>query len=182
MATKVAAELEELLDQLEQKGRPPDSKALDEVVVKLSKVFGVKEDEVAVMELGPSGRTLRFVLPEKLRQVGSIPLSSNNALAARTARERRSDIINNFSVARHATVFEGVPLGRNPGQAIHKIMSTPVLRENKVIGVAQICRKGNSPTDAGPDFNSRDLSELNGLSATLARLLALCSSGEEATK
>lgn len=174
MATRVAPELEELLDRLESESAAPDSKCLSQVVEHVSKLFGVKADEVAIMEVAPSGRTLRFVIPEKLRQVGSIPLSSNTALAARTARERRSDIINNFSNAKHATVFEGVPLGRDPGETIHKIVSAPILRGNTVVGVAQICRKGASPVDAGPDFGTRELTDLNNLNASLVRFLALC--------
>jgi hypothetical protein len=139
----------------------------------MAKRFGVKEDEVAIMEIAPSGRFLRFVIPEKLREVGTIPLSSNTALAARTARERRSDVLNNFPIARHATVFEGVPLGRRPGESIQKIMSAVILRGNVVVGVVQICRKGASLSDAGPDFTSRDLSELQSLNPALSRLLAL---------
>lgn len=179
MAARVAPELEEILDRLERDSAAPDSKCLSEVVQHVSKLFGVKTDEVAIMEVAPSGRTLRFILPEKLRQVGSIPLSSGTALAARTARERRSDIINNFSASKHATVFEGVPMGRDPGDTIHKIMSAPILRGNTVIGVAQICRKGASPADSGADFNSRDLSDLNNLNASLVRLLELCRLSEE---
>jgi hypothetical protein len=169
-----AAEVEKLIDRLEKEAAPPDNASLLEVIRHLANLFGVKEDEVAIMELVASGRTLRFIIPEKLRPVGSIPLSSNTALAARTVRERRSDIQNNFTTARHATVFEGVPLGRNSGESIQKIISAPILRGNTVIGVAQICRKGASPIDAGPDFTSRDVSELQGLNHALGRLLTLC--------
>ncbi len=174
MAARVAVELEELLERMEKGSVPSDAKSRLDVIGRVAKLFGVKEDEVAIMELAPSGRTLRFVMPEKLRQVGSIPLSSNTALASRTARERRSDIINNFSAARHASVFEAVPLGRHPDEAIQKIMSAPILRGDAVVGVAQICRKGSSPMTAGPDFSSRDLSELNGINQALSRFLALC--------
>lgn len=180
MAARVAVQLEELLDRMEKVSVPPNSESRSEVVRHIAKLFGVKEDEVAIMELAPSGRTLRFVVPEKLRQVGSIPLSSNTALVSRTARERRSDVINNFTAARHASVFEGVPLGRHPDEAIQKIMSAPILRGDVVIGVAQICRKGASLVGAGPDFTSRDLSELNGINQALGRFLALCSSSEAA--
>jgi hypothetical protein len=169
-----AADVEKLIDRLENESAPPDPESLLQVIRNVAKVFGVREDEVAIMELVSSGRTLRFVIPEKLRTVGSIPLTSNNALAARTVRERRSDIQNNFTAARHASVFEGVPMGRNSGESIQKIISAPILRGNTVIGVAQICRKGASVTDAGPDFTSRDLSELQGLNHALGRLLTLC--------
>ena len=169
-----AAEVEKLIDSMEKKSAPPDAESLSEVIRQVAKHFGVQEDEVAIMEVVSSGRTLRFVIPERLRPVGSIPLSSTTALAARTARERRSDILNNFPIARHATVFEGVPLGRGPGESIQKIISVPILRGNAVIGVAQICRKGASLSDAGPDFTPRDLSELQSLNDSLDRLLALC--------
>ncbi len=169
-----AGDLEKLIDRIEKESAPPDSNSLLEVIRHMAKLFGVKEDEVAIMELVSSGRTLRFVVPEKLRPVGSIPLSSNTALAARTVRERRPDIVNNFPSARHATVFEGVPMGRHSSESIQKIISAPILRGKIVVGVAQICRKGASPTDAGPDFSQRDLSELQSLNPALERLLALC--------
>ena len=173
MAARVAAELEEILDRIEKESAPLDSNSLAQVGQQMAKRFGVKEDEVAIMEIAPSGRFLRFVIPEKLREVGTIPLSSNTALAARTVRERRADVLNNFPIARHATVFEGVPLGRRSGESIQKIMSAVILRENVVVGVVQICRKGASLNEAGPDFTSRDLSELQSLNPALSRLLAL---------
>jgi GAF domain len=169
-----AGDLEKLIDRIEKEPAPPDSNSLLEVIRQVGELFGVKEDEVAIMELVSSGRTLRFIIPEKLRTVGSIPISSNTALAARTVRERRPDIVNNFPTARHASVFEGVPLGRNSGESIQKIMSVPILRGNTVVGVAQISRKGASLTDAGPDFTPRDLTELQGLNAALGKLLGIC--------
>ena len=174
-----AAEVEKLIDSIETGPAPPDPNSLLEVIRHMAKLFGVQEDEVAIMEVVSAGRTLRFVIPEKLREVGSIPLSSTTALAARTVRERRSDILNNFPVARHATVFEGVPLGRRPGESIQKIMSAPILSGTDVVGVAQICRKGASLGDAGPDFTQRDLSQLQSLNQALGRLLALCRTAEQ---
>ena len=120
-----------------------------------------------------ASKALRFVLPEKLRAVGSIPLTSSAALAARTVRERRSDVVNNFAQSRHASVFEGVPLGRRRGVCIQKFMSAPILRNGQVLGVVQISRKGESPQDCGPDFKAADLKALQGLSDPLARFLAL---------
>lgn len=139
----------------------------------VAKLFNVQPDEVAVLGLLPAGKSLQFVLPQKLRSVGTIPLTSTTALAARTARERRADVVNNFASSRHASVFEGVPLGRSESNSIQKIMSAPILRGDKVIGVVQISHKGSSPGDSGPDFTSRDLSELQGLNRLLGRILAL---------
>jgi hypothetical protein len=172
MAARVAAELEEILDRIEKESLPLDS-LLSQVCQQMANRFGVEEDEVAIMEIAPSGRFLRFVIPQKLREVGTIPLSSTTALAARTVRERRADVLNNFPIAKHVTVFEGVPLGRGSGESIQKIMSAVIVSGNVVVGVVQICRKGASLTDSGPDFTSRDLSELQSLNQALSRLLAM---------
>jgi hypothetical protein len=174
MALPGRANLEKLLDRLEKLARPPDEEWFTHVAQEVAKVFRVQPDEVAVLELSANGHGLKFVLPEKLQPVGSIPLSSPVALAARTARERRSDIVNSFASSRHAIVFEGVPLGRRHGDSIHKIMSAPILREDKVIGVAQISRKGQSAADSGPDFTPENMKELQGLNNLLGRFLTLC--------
>jgi hypothetical protein len=162
-----------LVDLLVREGAPPDSITLTKVGIALSKLFSVDQDEVAILSLNPKAKSLKFLIPEKLASVGSIPLSSATALAARTARERRPEIINNFSTSRHATVFEGVPLGRAPGELIHKIMSAPILDATHVSGVVQISRKGHSTADAGPDFTQKDLRTLTALSPTLERFLKL---------
>ena len=122
---------------------------LDRAVDLIGKTFAVQNHEVAILGLTPDGRSLRFIAPQTLRQVGQIPLSSTNSLAARTARERRPEIINHFSVVPHASVFEAVPIAESQrGDAIQKIMSSPIMSGGKPIGVAQISRKGNAPESA----------------------------------
>ena len=172
MPARTATELEGLLDQMEKQAEPPHPEALDSVSGAIAKLFCVQPDEVAVLELHLASKALRFVLPEKLRVVGSIPLTSSVALAARTVRERRSDVLNNFAQSRHASVFEGVPLGRAQSVCIQKLMSAPILKEGKVLGVAQISRKGES-LECGPDFKPTDLKTLQGLNDLLARFLLL---------
>jgi hypothetical protein len=166
-----------LVDDLEKAGTAPDADALTSLARTVAKLFDVDQDEVAILGLSPKDKNLKFVIPEKLATVGSIPLSSATALAARTARERRSEIVNNFSTARHATVFEGVPLGRDPGEMIQKIMSAPILEGPRVRGVVQISRKGRSSGDAGPDFTQKDLRTLTSLSPFLYRFLKLFQPG-----
>ena len=173
MATRTVTELERLLNHVEKQTIPIDEAWQTKVAQEICKVFHVQPDEVAVLELSAAGKSLKFVLPEKLRAVGTIPLSSTTALAARTARDRRADIINNFATSRHASVFEGVPLGRRHGATIQKIISVPILNGDQVVGVAQISRKGDSPADAGPDFSAKDLNELQALNNLLGRFLAL---------
>ncbi len=173
MATRTTTELEHLLDRLEKEANPPDPAVLERISLEIAKLFQVQGDEVALLQLLPAGRALKFVLPIKLQVVGTIPLSSTTALAARTARDRRADIVNTFATARHASVFEGIPLGRSEAGSIQKIMSAPILQGDTVAGVVQISRKGNSAGESGPDFTSRDLSELQGLNHLLGRVLKL---------
>jgi hypothetical protein len=111
-------------------------------------------------------------VPEALKNVGFIPLSSNSALAARTARDSRPEIDNNFTLARHATVFEGVKINsEETPESIQKMVSAPILSEGKVIGVIQISRKGSSAANAGPDFTAGDLGKILALCKPLGKLL-----------
>ena len=166
-----AAEIEQVIGSWGEASGPANFLQLDELSAKIAGVFGVKPDEVAILAITGKGLMLRFLVPTKLQTVGTIPLSSTNALAAKTARERRAEIQNNFANARHASVFEGVPLGRNPGETIQKIMSAPILRDGKIAGVIQISRKARSQDTAGGDFQAEDLRKLQSLSAPLSKFL-----------
>ena len=174
MPDQQTADLGSLVNTLESNGAAPDSDALDKVARMLAKLFGVDTDEVAILKVVPKYKSLKFVIPEKLTPVGTIPLTSTTALAARTARERKPELVNNFSTARHANVFEAVPLGRDPSELIQKIMSAPILDGTRVHGVVQISRKARSLAQAGADFTQRDLRTLVSLSPTLDRFLKLC--------
>jgi len=174
MTERLLVPLGELVSRFTKDSTPPDDDARKQVGEELAKLFHVQLDEVAILSITRGGNFLQFVLPKELRVIGTIPLNSTSALAARTARDRKPDALNNFSVVRHASVFEGVPLGRNPGEMIQKIMSAPVLSGDKVVGVVQISRKGHSTADAGPDFTQHDLRQLIGLSEPLARFIAVC--------
>src|ERR1700680_2506881 len=157
MPDQQIAELGALVNTMESNGVAPDSDALGNVAKLVAKLFGVDTDEVAVLKLVPKYKSLKFVIPEKLSPVGTIPLTSTTALASRTARERKPELVNNFSTARHANVFEAVPLGRDPNELIQKIMSAPILDGTRVHGVVQISRKAKSLAEAGADFLPRDL-------------------------
>jgi hypothetical protein len=171
---QIDADLGSIVTTLESTGAPPKSESLDKVAATLAKLFGVDKDEVAVLKLTPKLKALKFVIPEKLALVGSIPLTSTTALAARTAREKRPEAVNNFSAARHANVFEAVPLGRDPGELIQKIMSVPILDGTRVHGVVQISRKARSLAEAGADFTPKDLRALAEHAPALDRFLKLC--------
>src|ERR1700730_4217971 len=174
MSEKQTVDLGSLLAAMVRSGKIPSTEELARVAETLGKMFDVDPDEVAILAVSPKGKNLKFVIPEKLAVVGSIPLTSTNALAARTARERKAELANNFNTSRHASVFEGVPLGRRQGETIHKIMSAPIVDGAKVLGVVQMSRKGHSASHAGPDFTQKDLRALTMLSVTLESFLKLC--------
>jgi hypothetical protein len=168
----LVTELERLADALSGTADSTSPLAWSSVAERIAKNLGVKTDEVGILALSTKWRHLYFLAPEALKNVGFIPLSSNSALAARTARESRPEIDNSFANARHVTVFEGVKtVAGEPGEAIQKIMSAPILAADKVVGVIQISRKGSNAATAGADFTPGDLGKLLALSKPLAKLL-----------
>ena len=166
--SKTVFELDDFLSKLADSSAPTDPENLSALATKLSQAFEVKAEEVAILGVVGNGKHLQFVIPEKLRAVGTIPLNSSTALAARTAREKRADVENAFANSRHISVFEGVQLGAVHNEMIQKIMSAPILSEGKVAGVVQISRKGRNPQNAGADFSTDDLRRLKDLASKLA--------------
>jgi hypothetical protein len=145
--------------------------SLTSLAEQIAKNLGVRNDEVAILAVSTRWRHLHFLVPEALKKVGFIPLSSNSALAARTARDSRPEIENDFATARHATVFEGVKIGGEAAEAIQKMISAPILLDGKVIGVIQVSRKGANPASAGPDFTADDLGKILAICKPLGKML-----------
>jgi transcriptional regulator with GAF, ATPase, and Fis domain len=142
---------------------------VERLVEFIRKQFAVHSHEVAILVTMPDERFLRFVVPENLQSVGRIPLTSTGAVAARTVREKRAELINHFAVVPHSSVFEAVPIGEDArGVAIQKLMSCPIMLDKKVIGVIQVSRKGATAPEAGPDFVPQQLRELRTIADTLA--------------
>jgi GAF domain-containing protein len=169
-------ELKNLARELARKAEPCDAELMARAASLIAKNFAVQPHEVAILGLATDERFLLFVVPEALREVGTIPLSSTTSLAARTVREQRAEIANNFSSTPHAFVFEGVPLPPEllRGDPIQKIMSVPIVLDGKAIGVIQVSRKGTTPAEAGPDFAHQELRELKIVADALAPCIALC--------
>lgn len=145
--------------------------SLSTVAEKIAKNLGVKNDEIAILAVSTRWRHLHFLVPEGLKNVGFIPLSSNTARAARTARDSRPEIENNFAAAKHATIFESVRITDGAGGVIQKMISAPILLDGKVIGVIQVSRKGENPHSAGPDFTADDLGKILALCKPLGKFL-----------
>ncbi|HXQ26227.1 MAG TPA: GAF domain-containing protein [Candidatus Acidoferrales bacterium] len=175
MASEHLGELKKWATEVARTGGNGEPVQLDRAIELISKNFAVQTHEVAILGLTSDERSLRFLTPGNLRTVGQIPLSSANALAARTVRERRPELINHFSVVPHASVFEAVPIAEEfRGDPIQKIMSSPIMVASRVIGVVQVSRKGKAQADAGPDFTHPQLRELKTIADTLAPCILLC--------
>ncbi len=167
----LVSELERIANALDADDSGKSQISLTGIAERIAKNLGVKSDEVALMGVSTRWRHLHFLVPESLKKVGFIPLSSTSAIAAKTARESRPDIINNFAGVRHATVFEGVKIGGETSDIIQKLISAPILSGDKVVGVIQVSRKGLNPSVAGPDFSADDLGKVLALCKPLGKLL-----------
>ncbi len=171
MATSLVSQLEKIANALEKEEITAAEISLPTIAGRIAKQLGVNTDEVAVLGVSHKWRHLHFIVPVALKNVGFIPLTSNSALAARTVRDSRPEINNNFSVARHASVFEGVKTATTSGESIQKIVSAPILCEGKVVGVMQVSRKGTSTSNAGPDFTAEDLGKVLAICRPLGKLV-----------
>jgi GAF domain-containing protein len=175
MVTDHLADLKKWVNDLPRKGNDGEEVQLNRGVRLISQMFHVAEHEVAILGLTEDGLFLRFLAPDTLRAIGQIPLSSGTALAARTMREKKPEIVNHFHNVPHASVFEGVPVSESErGDPIQKIMSSPVMCGGQSIGVVQVSRKGKSSNEAGPDFTTVQLQTLKTISDVLAPCVQLC--------
>lgn len=168
-------DLKKWASEFARKGNEGETVQLARAIDLISKNFGVRTHEVAILGLTSDELSLRFLAPENLRTVGQVPLSSTKALAARTVREKRPELVNHFSVVPHASVFEAVPISPSqPGEAIQKIMSSPIVLGDRVIGVLQVSRKAKALPEAGPDFTYPQLRELKTIADALAPCILMC--------
>ena len=167
----LVTEMERIADALGTEEGDATQISLSIVAEKIARNLGVRSDEVAILAVSTRWRHLHFLVPEALKNVGFVPLSSNSALAARTARDSRPEIENNFATSRHATVFEAVKISGDSAGTIQKMISAPILLDGRVIGVIQVSRKGANPHSAGPDFTAGDLGKILALCKPLGKLL-----------
>lgn len=167
----LVAELERLAEMVNSDSADVTAVALPTIAERIAKHLRVKSEEVAILGLSPRWKHLHFLAPEALKNVGYIPITSKSALAARTARESRPEILNEFASVKHATVFEGIKMAAEPAEAIQKIVSAPILANSRIVGVIQVSRKGPNLMSAGPDFTAEDLGRILALCKPLGKLI-----------
>jgi len=169
MSSDHVINLQKWVAEFARKNDEAESARLSRAVDLISKHFGVRPHEVAILGLTAGERSLRFLAPDNLRTVGQIPLSSASSLAVRTLREKKPDIVNHFPIVPHSSVFESVPLAdQQRGEPIQKIMSSPIVLGSRAIGVLQVSRKGRESEEAGPDFAPPQLRDLKMIADALA--------------
>ena len=161
------------VEEMRKAGGHPSDETLTQLAEQIAHAFGARKDEIAILHLTPDGKMLSFLFPIKLAKIGYIPLTTSHSLAAKNIREKRGEIVNNFSVYKHPTVFEAVDLSAEEKAApIQKIVSAPMVAEGKVVGVIQVSRKGKPGEPVGSDFTQRDLAEISNVGTILGKFLA----------
>jgi transcriptional regulator with GAF, ATPase, and Fis domain len=144
----------------------------------LQQAFKVRADEFAVLRLDATHQDLCFLWPKKLSKSGHVPLNARDSLVARTAREVKPHLDNQFTSTRHASIFERISLGdakakevKSPALPIQKIMSVPVQQDGQLCGVMQLSRKGVDADAAGPDFTLAELDAFAAIANAVARYI-----------
>ena len=166
--------LEELCNQVEQQlaARDGEDARMSVAVQALCQIYKVQPGEVAFFSYQPEARALAFRWPQRLARSGTIPLSSGDALIARTVLENKGFVNNHFASARHVAIFEQIRTDPDPSaapQPIQKIMSVPLQRDGEITGVVQVCRKGGDQAAAGGDFGKGELLALQELARVFGR-------------
>jgi hypothetical protein len=160
------------VEAMRKAGGFPSNDSLSQLATVIAHAFKARQDEVALLQLSPDGKMLSFLFPTKFQRIGAIPLTSSHSLATKTIRDKHGEIVNNFSVYKHPTVFESVDVSEKEKAApIQKIVSAPMVVDGKVVGVIQISRKGKAGDRIGPDFGPNDLAELGTVGTILGKYL-----------
>jgi hypothetical protein len=156
---------DELVDILSamvsKKSEVPDARELlldvgARIVKRVTGMFGVKADEVAILILTSDGRHLRFVAPRQFAELGTIPVTKRDSIAVNILGKKSGEALNNVPQVRHVAFFESVKLRDRP-VPIQKMITVPILMRGDAVGVAQVSRKGESPAASGADFSPGDV-------------------------
>jgi hypothetical protein len=140
-------ELIAILDaMLSKRGEVADPRELlfdvaERIVKAVSAGFGVKSDEVAILLATSDERHLRFVAPRKFAELGTIPVTKRDSIAVGIFNRKVGEAMNNVPLVRHVAFFETVKI-KDRALPIQKMITVPILRGERAIGVAQISRKG----------------------------------------
>jgi hypothetical protein len=122
---------------------------------------------VALFNVDESRHALVFCWPRTLATVGNIPLKAVNSVVAKSANERIAIVDNSFATTRHLYMLEHFLANKEERIKVQKLMSVPVISDNRVKAVIQVTRKGVSAAAAGADFSEADLKGLERIAAVV---------------
>ncbi len=161
------------VEAMRKTGVFPTDDLLTQLATVIGQAFKGRKDEVALLQVSQDGKMVSFLFPTKFQKIGAIPLTSSHSLATKTIRDKRGEIVNNFSVYKHPTVFESIDVSaEEKATPIQKIVSSPMIVDGKVVGVIQVSRKGKAGDPIGPDFTVGDLAELNTVGTIIGKYLS----------
>ena len=171
--------MKDLLDILSamaaQRDKVEDRKELlldmgERIVKSASSAFGVKPDEVAILLVTSDGRHLRFIAPRRFVDLGTIPVTKRDSIAVGVLARKTGEAINNVPMVKHVSFFESVKL-RDRVLPIQKMVTVPIMYRGVPVGVAQVSRKGDTPSEAGADFSASDVRQAQELFDAVAPYL-----------
>jgi hypothetical protein len=139
----------------------------ERIVKTVASMFGAKADEVAILFLTSDEKHLRFLAPRKFADLGSIPVTKRDSIAVNILGKKAGEAMNNVPMVKHVAFFESVKL-RDRAVPIQKMITVPILHQGKAVGVAQLSRKGETPSEAGPDFSAADVKRVQELFEAVA--------------
>jgi hypothetical protein len=146
---------------------------LESVAAILAEHFKVSPHEVGLFKFDASGRTATFLWPpQDLGSTVKIPVKLfTTSLVSATARDKHGSIDNTFAATPHLHMFEQALTEREHRLPLQKIMTAPGMKEDQLLWIVQISRKGASREEAGPDFTDEQLRQLEVLADCLANRL-----------
>lgn len=152
----------------------PPEQCLEQIAGVFAAHFAVSPHEVGLFKFDAAGRTATFLWPpQNLGSTVKIPVKLfTTSLVSTTARERNGSIDNSFAETPHLHMFEQALTEREHRQPLQKVMTAPGIKDDKLLWIVQISRKGQTREAAGPDFTTEQLRQLEVLADCLANPLA----------
>ena len=142
----------------------------DRVVKAVCSQFGNKTDEVAILMTTSDRKHLRFAAPRKFTELGTIPVTKRDSIAVTIFNRGTGEAMNNVPMVKHVAFFESVKI-RDRVAPIQKMVTVPIKHDGEVVGVAQVSRKGETPSEAGTDFTAADVKKAEDLFHAVAPYL-----------
>lgn len=157
----IDARLSRMLEQRSAEANPKEFllDLADMVARDAGESFGRQVDEIGIMLAGTHAPYLRFVTPRKLCDLGTVPLTKRDSIAVTVFSRKAADVSNNVPAVRHVSFFESVKL-KDTSHPIMKMVTVPLVFEGRAVGVAQVSKKGPSPSEAGPDFTAAEVQKI----------------------